>query len=59
MAAEKGWLALLGLIAILAAAVYSAIAASPVSTKRIDEKIWLSGCGPEYLNELPEWPGQP
>jgi hypothetical protein len=53
---NKGWPALAGLVAILASAVYAAVGTSPVSPKKIDDKVWLNGCGKEYLAELPEWP---
>ena len=53
---SKGWPALAGAVAILASLVYASVGVSPVSPKKIDDNVWLNGCGKEFLAEFPEWP---
>ena len=40
------------------AAIAAVINGRIIAASRIDKEfVWLKGCGPEYLDEFPEWPG--
>ena len=56
--APIGWLAFVGILVILAGAIYGAVRSRIVTARRIDkEHVWLNGvCGP-YLEDLPDWNG--
>ncbi len=54
---QAGWLILLGLVLVLAGAVWGIVKATLVTPKRItDEHIWLKGVHPDFLAELPRLP---
>jgi hypothetical protein len=48
----------LGGCTVLGSAIYAAIMVPPISAAKITkENAWVKGVGPEFLAELPEWPG--
>lgn len=55
---RNGWQMLCGIVLLLGGALYGAIRGRIVSVRRMDkEHIWLNGCCPEYLENLPDWNG--
>ena len=47
-----------GMLVFLGGALYGLLAARMVSPRKIDNDfIWVKGVCPEYLAELPPWPG--
>lgn len=49
----------LGMLLVLAGIVYGRLVARLVRPKRIDDThVWLAGAHPDYLAELPPWPGK-
>jgi hypothetical protein len=55
-----GWGILLGIVVILAAAIYGSAASQMVRPVRItDDYIWLKGVHPDFLADLPPWPYRP
>ncbi len=50
----------LGILLLLGGLIYGVVRVRIVEVKKIkDDYIWLNGCCPEYLDELPEWTGEP
>jgi len=57
-AKESGWVAGLGAILLLGGIVYGILKGRLVYASKIDkERVWLSGCGKDFLAEFPEWMG--
>jgi uncharacterized membrane protein len=57
IANESGAPALLGLMMIIAAAIYGAFGARTVYASKIDERFaWIKGVSSEYLAQFPQWP---
>ena len=56
--ATIGWLLIAGFTTTIVAAIYGVIASNPIKVMKInDSHIWLRGFHPDYLDALPEWPG--
>ena len=59
---ERGWgiwLAIAGIVTILAAAVVGAFKAQVVHAVRItDDYAWIAGAHPDFLEALPNFPGK-
>ncbi len=55
---ESGPVVFLGVLLLLAAAIYGSIAVPVSRTQRIDKEfVWLKGVNEEFLDSLPEWRG--
>ena len=55
---EKSWPALIGILLLLAGAIYGSVRGRIVTARRIDDKhVWLNGVCSQYLDTLPEWLG--
>ena len=55
---SRGSYGVLGFFMLAFAAVAAVITGRIIAATRIDkEYVWLKGCGREYLDEFPEWPG--
>jgi hypothetical protein len=56
---EDGTLALLGVVLLLACAIYGIVTLRVVVPNKIDNYfIWLKGIDANYLQQFPEWRGQ-
>jgi hypothetical protein len=59
IAGNEPTLALLGVLGFFAGLILLIIAARTVIPTRIDDRfVWLKGINSDYLNGLPQWPGQ-
>jgi hypothetical protein len=59
IAANDGTPALLGLLLLFGALIFGIIAARVAIPVKIDDRfVWLRGINKEYLDLLPQWPGQ-
>jgi hypothetical protein len=57
---EMAWLILAGLAVGFVGAITGLVLSSVVSPAKItDEFVWLKGVHPDFLEPLPEWPGEP
>ena len=57
IANETGALALLGIMMIIASAIYGALGARTIYASKIDERFaWIKGVNSEYLAQFPQWP---
>jgi hypothetical protein len=55
---DSGWYVLAGLLVMLIGGITGGVIARNVSATKIDKDyVWLSGAHPDFLAELPEWPG--
>jgi hypothetical protein len=53
------WLVSLGLLSSLGGLLYGLNASTLVTASRITENyFWLKGVHPDFLADLPEWPGE-
>jgi len=52
---SSGWLAIAGVLIFLTGIVWGILKGRTIAATKIDkENVWVSGVGPEFLNELPE-----
>jgi hypothetical protein len=52
---SSGWLALAGVLIFLTGIVWGILKGRTIAATKIDkDTVWVSGVGPEFLNELPE-----
>lgn len=59
IAANDGTPALLGLLLLFAALIFGLVVARIAIPVKIDDRfVWLRGINKEYLDLLPQWPGQ-
>ena len=57
---EEGLLALAGAVFIFGAAIYGSVTIRLVTPAKIDNYfVWLKGVNQNYLQQFPEWRGQP
>lgn len=55
---DTGWLAVAGVAAFLGGLIYGIVRGRLVFAAKIDkERMWLGGCGKDFLAEFPEWSG--
>jgi hypothetical protein len=58
IAFKSGWLALVGIIVFLVAAIYGGVRGPVISAAKITkENAWVKGVHHDFLADLPEWPG--
>ncbi len=58
LAADLGWLAVTGLLVLLAAAIYGVASTQVISATRIETgRVYARGAGAAFLDTLPTWPG--
>ncbi len=58
VALQSGWPVFIGVLALLGFGIYGGVKAPMVAaTKITKDNVWLKGVGPEFLADLPEWPG--
>jgi hypothetical protein len=57
---NSGWFILGGLGLFLAALIYAVLRTPLVTPKKIDERhVWLNGAAPAFVEQFPEFPGNP
>ncbi len=56
---ESGWMALTGVAVLLFSWIYGGVRASTVAITKMNKEnvVWVRGVHPDFLNQLPEWPG--
>jgi hypothetical protein len=59
MVFASGWMALAGLVLLLAGAIYGAARGTVITAAKIDKtaNVWVKGVHQDFLDQLPEWPG--
>ncbi|MEP6670811.1 MAG: DUF4339 domain-containing protein [Chthoniobacter sp.] len=58
IAADYGWVAGLGVLLLLGGIIYGIARGRIIYATKIDkERVWLGGCGKDFLAQFPEWSG--
>jgi hypothetical protein len=55
---ESGWIVAVGIALILGGIIYGIVKGRLIyPTKMDNDRVWIAGCGKEFLAEFPEWTG--
>jgi len=56
-ASESGMIGLVGILLVIAAAIYGSLGPRMIYASKIDERFaWIKGVNREYLSQFPQWP---